>query len=322
MLDNKNFHSIINEICKELDIKVEKLSYGWILKLTKDDKVRYIVGNNFSLNLEASSIIIRDKCATYEVLNSFGIPAVKHKILFNPRDRADYVPKEGNDFVIENEFLKYSKLVVKPNTGFEGNGVTLCHTLDEALVAKDKLFKTNTSISICPYYDIDKEYRVFYLNGNAELIYGKEKPYVIGDGKSTLKELISKIDLPKKDVVTENLSLLDLSNIPNLGQKVEVSWKYNLSGGAKPFVVERNSEEEKELYDRILELALKAGKATNIGFATIDIIRTKDDNLYVLEINAGVSTNIFAQTVEGGRKIIKCIFKKALKNMFNEALKP
>ena len=33
---------LIYEICKELNIKIEELSYGWIYKLTKDGKIRYI----------------------------------------------------------------------------------------------------------------------------------------------------------------------------------------------------------------------------------------------------------------------------------------
>ena len=316
MLDNRTFHGIIKELCKELNIKMEIKSYGWILKLTKNNITKYIVGNNFPLNSESSSIIVSDKYATYEMLESFGIPAVKHTILFNPSERGDYIPKEGNYSTVFSEFAKYGALVVKPNVGFEGNGVTLCKTIKEVEIAIQNLFKTNSAICICPYYKIEKEYRVFYLNGKAKLIYGKEKPVVIGDGISTLGQLITKNHLPEKPVVTENLASLDLSMIPKDNQIVELSWKHNLSGGATATVLEKASLEQEKLYKNIEELALKAGEATDVNFATIDIIRTVDNRLYVMEINSGISTTIFSNTVQNGRELVKNVFRDALNEMF------
>ena len=51
----------------------------------------------------------------------------------------------------------------------------------------------------------------------------------------------------------------------------------------------------------------------NINFATIDIIATKDNNLYVLEINLGVCTTIFTQLVDNGVEIVKNIYIQAIK---------
>ena len=65
--------------------------------------------------------------------------------------------------------------------------------VEDAEEAINKLFETNGSISLCPYYDIKTEYRSFYLDGKVLLIYGKTKPFVIGDGNSTLRELIEKL---------------------------------------------------------------------------------------------------------------------------------
>ena len=106
--------------------------------------------------------------------------------------------------------------------------------------------------------------------------------------------------------------MLDLKYIPTVDEKVEISWKHNLSGGAIPSVLHKNDE----LYDKIEELAIKAGKAINMRFATIDIIETTDNNLYVLEINSGIGATIFTETVEGAYEIIKNIYKQALTKLF------
>ena len=143
------------------------------------------------------------------------------------------------------------------------------------------------------------------------MIYGKTKPFVIGNGNETVGELIEKLNLPDKSVVRENIKMLDLEYVPAVDEKIEISWKHNLSGGAIPTVLQKS-----DLYDRIEELAIKAGKAINMKFATIDIIETTDDNLFVLEINSGIGATIFTETVDGADEIIKNIYKHALTKLF------
>lgn len=312
MSQEKIFHKIIGELCLELGIKVENKSCGWILKLQKDNKVKHIIGTKFPLNPESSGAIASDKYATYEILRSFDIPIIEHTILFNPKTRSSYVQPEGNEYILSNEIYKHKKIVIKPNHGSEGVGVSLCKTLKEAENTALKLFETNSSISICPYYDIKTEYRTFYLNGKVLLIYAKTKPFVIGDGFSKIKDLIKKLNLPDKLVVKENLSILDMEKIPQNGEKIEISWKHNLSGGATATLLKKG-----ELYSEIEKLAIKAGKAIDVKFATIDVIHTYDDKLLIMEVNSGVAVDIFAKTVENGYELSKGIYREALKEMFD-----
>ena len=310
-MEERTFHILMREVCAEMGIKVEKLSYDWILQLSKDGKVRHVTGTVFDLNPEATGKIACDKYATYEVLKSQNVPVIEHVMIFNPATRAAYIGDEGISLKVTSEFLKYGCLVVKPNYGCEGQGVFLCHSMKETEAAILKLFKTQGSISICPYYDIKTEYRTFYLDGEVKLIYGKAKPSVVGDGESTVGELVVRLNLPDKSVVKDNLKELDLSYIPAVGENVDISWKYNLSGGAKPTILQKG-----ELYTKIEQLAIRAGKAMNINFATIDVIETTDGNFYVLEINSGIGATIFTELVEGGAEMMKDIYRQAVKKLF------
>ena len=205
--EERIFHTIIKEICEEKGITVEKKSYDWILQLTKDGKVRHITGNRFDLNREAAGEIACDKYATYEVLSSQNIPIIEHKMVFNPLNRSKYIGSEGIWTSVIDYFSKNNnKLVIKPNNGCEGQGVYLCETLKDVETAIHKLFRTHGSISLCPYYDIDTEYRTFYLDGNCYLVYGKTKPYVVGDGMHSVEQLllIQNAYLPDNSVVKEN----------------------------------------------------------------------------------------------------------------------
>ena len=302
---------MIQELCQEMNIKIENLSYGWIFKLSKDDKVRYITGK-FDINKTASSKIACDKYGTFEVLKSQNIPVIKHTMLFNPEERKEYIKEDEIWDIVYKEFDKDKKIVVKPNYGYEGKGVFLCNTLEETKEAVNLLLNRNTSISICPFYDIEKEYRAFYLNGKILLIYEKEKPLVIGNGKDDVKTLVKKLNLPNNEVVKNNLKKIDLDYIPKEDEKIELSRKHNLYGGATAKVIDK----ENKLYKEIEYLAIRSGKALDMTFTTIDIIKNKDDELYVLEINSGVTTSIFSRVVEHGKELTKEIYKKALTEIF------
>ena len=302
---------MLQELCQEMNIKIESLSYGWIFKLSKDNKVRYITGK-FDINRTASSKIACDKYGTFEVLKSQDIPIIKHTMVFNPEERKEYIKEDEIWDIVYKEFDKEKKVVVKPNYGFEGKGVFLCNTLEETKEAVKFLLNRNTSISICPFYDIKKEYRAFYLNGEILLIYEKEKPLVVGSGKDNVRTLVENLNLPNNDVVKNNLSKIDMDYIPKKNEKIELSWKHNLYGGATAKVIDK----ENKYYEEIEHLAIRSGKALDMTFATIDIINTKNDELYVLEINSGVAASIFSRVVENGKELTKEIYKKALIEIF------
>lgn len=313
MYEQDVFYKIISECCTLLHIKLNILSYDFVLELKKGNKIRHITNGKFDLNNEAAAAIACDKYATYEVLKNNNVPVIEHVQVFNPKTRNSYVASIGNDELISSYVKKYSKVVVKPNDGREGKNVFLCKNYMDTVEAINKLFNKKDNCSLCPFYDIDTEYRSFYLDGKVYLIYGKTKPYVIGDGIKKLSELISDIQIPKNDIYNDNMKLLDMDYVPKSGEKVEISWKFNLSGGASPKILEKGP-----IYDRIKKLAIKAGKALNLTFATIDIVLTKDNHLYVLEANSSIGSKIFTMKTENGYEIMKKIYMQAIKKMFKE----
>ena len=55
-----------------------------------------------------------------------------------------------------------------------GNDVYLCKNIYEYSKNLKKIFKNKASASICPFYEIDTEYRVICLDEKCKLIYGKK----------------------------------------------------------------------------------------------------------------------------------------------------
>lgn len=260
---------IIDEICKEKNIEEKLLSFGWIRELKKDGKVVHIVRNTFDLNPASCMDIVNDKYATYEVLSKNGIPTLEYGIIFNPKTRPEL--SENLDKKIEEYFNKYNKkVVIKTNNSSEGKGVFLFDNKDLLKNKIEELFfaEKENSINICPFENIECEYRAVYLDGEILFIYKK------------------------------------MSN--------ENNWKHNLANGAIPLEVDETDLGK----DRVLQIAKEAGQAVNAKFVNVDISKTTDGRLFVMEINGSVCMSKFAEKFPNGYDITKRIYSKAIDKMF------
>ncbi len=306
-----HFYNILSEVCKEEGIKEEKLSFDWITKLTKGDKVHYAVRNQFDINSSTSTLIAGDKYATYSVLRNHEIPICEHQIVFNPKLREDYYDE---NFIIgikmllkENRFI-----VIKGNNSFGGREVFKVSSFDDAINVIHKLFNENvSSVSVCPYMDLKNEYRCIYLDGEILLMYEKSKPVIQGNGKNTVQELINYyIDENDGEFYDVSVEDVDVNYIPEDGEEINIGWKFNLEQGGTPRILEINEHKDIE------KLALKAAKAIGITFSSVDVAEGKDGSLSIMEINGSVCMTKFSCISKNGFNITKEIYRKVLKKLF------
>lgn len=293
------YNELLKEICLEKNISLTIKSKGWEYILEKDHQTRYILGYHFDLNNAAISSVLDDKYAFYELLTYKNYPINKHHILF----------KNYNQKEVKELFNEYNKdVVIKTNIGTCGDGVYRIQDENVLFEILDKLLNHNYSVSLCPYLDIKEEYRVIILSNQAELVYGKVKPVVVGNGKDSIKELLTKFNphffgklegLPT-DILPENTEYM-------------YDWKFNLSKGANI-----NLELSDELKSRLTDLAESIARDINIKFCSIDITLDKNNNLSVMEANSGVMMENFIFLVPNGRNIAKKIYSKAINLMFEE----
>lgn len=307
------FYTVLDDICKEKNIDSKILSFNWIIELKRGNEVHHIINSEFDLNTANSFTIANDKYATYIVLKENNIPTIEHRMIFSPYTRStlysDELVREAKDLLKE-----YPIIVLKANFSSKGDDVSRCETEEEVDEIIRKYFdeEHKDSISACPYVEIEYEYRAVVLNGEVIFIYKKRKPFVTGDGKSTVNELIIK----KQEELQIEYDLfkgLDLEYVPKENEEVVVSWKHNLSSGAEPILV----DDSEDRIDYIKDIAIKSAKALNISFATVDIARTKENNILVMEVNGKVCMNKFMTFFgDDGYNIAKDIYTKAIDAMF------
>ena len=308
----KNLQRIIKQIALENDLSYEVLSCDLVIKLTKGNKIRYINGYKFGLNSHSLGLILDDKYATYELLNSLGISVCKHHILFRPTNHNSYAKNYNSFDYCYDLFLKYNKnVILKVNNGTCGDGVYHITTKKELKRVYNHLLKYNFSISLCPYYDIKNEYRVILLNNEIKIMYGKINPVVIGNGKDKLIDLLKDFNINYFGYKTNLKKDINYNKVLKKDEKFIYDFKYNLSKGS--IITEDIDKETKSI---ISKMAKDVGKKINLGFGSIDIIKTNDDKYYVLEINSGVMIENYIKLTSDGFKKAKKVYEEAVLEMF------
>lgn len=310
--NQRNLVRIVYDIAKTHDISITSFSYDWILKLSKNGIHKHIFGYNFELNSSTSKMIAGDKSATSDLLQASTIATVQHKLFLNP-DLDKYVGSRGNWQNILKFFHENNQhIVCKPLDGTGGNDVFMVDSVIKLEQAIHILFSKHRSICLSPFYDIKKEYRAVILDGNVELLYQKNIPFVEADGSKTILELLqTKFSGETLDNVITSFAektICNFSDIPPKGKIIEVNWKSNLGEGAQAEIIQNKT---------IKQLAVKAANAINIRFCSVDIIETTLGAFYVLEINSGVMIEHFLNSNPQEYNRVKMIYEKAVLRMLD-----
>lgn len=308
-MDKNYFRNTIIEICNELGIKYTLLSKDWIFKLEKDKKVKFISGFKFDLNNHALGELLDDKYATYKLLKDENIPVIEHNILYSPSNENDFA-QDSNDYnLVKEYFINHNNnIVIKPNNGTCGRGVYHIIDINEIDSVLNELLLSNYSISYCPYYNIKNEYRIIILNNKIKLMYKKIRPIIIGNGINTIKELLLEFNY---SYFIDKLDDTSYNEVLEKNETFEYNWKFNLSKGAKAELVKDTIKEE-----RLSQIVHKIIEKMDLTFASIDIIETEDNKLYVMEINSGVMMKNIVNFLDNGEIIVKNIYKEAIESLF------
>ncbi len=299
--------TLLREIASENGFDYRTYSYDWVKAFTKNGKSMYVYGYNFPINPTSFTQIANDKACTSEILTASGIPNVEHSYFMSPNDihYVKYLGVDGNWKQMLGLLRKYGKIICKPNSGTGGAQLKIVEDEAELEKAVNKLFSNESTMCICPYYNIENEYRVIILDGEVQLVFRKVRPYIIGNGKDNIASLCAKNGKKADDSLGINMVYT-----PANGEKVEIGWKHNLGQGSSPEVLCAG-----ETYDTVTALAKKTLKILGGRFASVDCVCV-DGKYRVLEVNSGVMMDNFALTSNDNYKKAKSIYKAAIDKYF------
>ncbi|MEQ8424186.1 MAG: ATP-grasp domain-containing protein, partial [Cyclobacteriaceae bacterium] len=256
---------------------------------------------------QTSSIAVEiacDKEDTKFLLEQAEVPIPKGEIIKTEAGLKDAV-----------QYVKYP-LVVKPISGNHGRGITTNITnWDDALIAFETAKKVSRSVIIEKYVE-GEDYRLLVINYKLVAAAKRTPAHVVGDGKSTIKELIDKVNadprrgyghekvLTQIDVNDLTLGILEekgltLESVPAKKEFVKLKDTANLSTGG-------TAEDVTDIvHPYNLFMAERIAKIVGLDICGIDIMTTDigqplpDTNGAVLEVNAGPGFRMHLAPAEG-----------------------
>lgn len=288
---------LVAEICEERSVALTEFSDDWLLRLERGERVSHIFGYDFAVNDATAQMIAKDKSATSDILQHAGIPHVHHTLVNTP-ELQEFVPEQGNWAFLTGYLAQHGNdIVCKPNDGTGGHDVHRVTTARELELAVHRLLQRRRSFCVSPFVSIANEYRLVVVGGRVHLIYSKQRPRIVGDGKATVGELL-------RDRAVDSLPAnVDLGNVLAQDEVLELDWRHNLGRGAEPVIIDPQSE----LGARLIPLALSAAAAIGIDSSSVDVVEV-DGSLLVLEINAGIMMEAFGRRSPEHRAIARSIY--------------
>lgn len=214
------------------------------------------------------------------------------------------------------------EVVVKPVAGSLGRGVTTGIKSQIQLV--EALTNIQVNKVVLEEHVEGEEYRYYVAGGRVVAVTGREAANVVGDGLSTLRDLIRKknrvrarnphLSSRKIKLDKATLSFLKsqgygLADVPARDRKIYLSSAANLSrGGDSIDATDVVSEQSKEM----AVAAAHALKIPNAGIDIINVVRDGVEYSYVIELNSQAHIGSHSFPMQGGgqnNKVAESIVK-------------
>ncbi|WP_326511688.1 cyanophycin synthetase [Clostridium intestinale] len=264
------------------------------------------------------------------------------KLLTKTLLKYQYIPV-ANGYKVNNimQLINYSKelkypLVLKPQYGSKGKGVVLNINDDKELINAFKRLKEQTEDILLEKYICGKDYRVLIVDGKVIAASLRVPPFIEGDGKRSVRELIYNANkdpnrgedhekpLTKIKIDEQLLSLLikenlTLNSIIEKSKRLYLRENANLStGGYAIDCTDIICEENKDI-------AIRAANAVGLDICGVDIC-TEDiskplgDIGIVMEVNAAPGIRMHCYPTEGkavdvAKPIVNLLYNDNPKNI-------
>lgn len=208
-----------------------------------------------------------------------------------------------------SSFLE-KKVCIKPVTSNYGDGISILKTkeLKKLQEAVDLAFMHSPSVLIEDFCE-GEEYRFFVVNGSFAFVCKRMPPAVIGDGTSTLKELVDRENSKRPDEFP--IKIKDSADrVVEKGKRYLVRENSNVSTGGTAI------DQTEEIHESYKEIAKRAALEMKSFLCGVDIL-LKDpyapatsDNYTILETNYNPALYLHRHPFFGARDVTTLIFRE------------
>ena len=298
------------------DDSMFQLGYGRYSKMIQAT----IDSNTSSISVDIAS----DKVLTKRLLEMQFLPVAK----------GDKISSQL-ELLIEAEAIGYP-VVLKPRFGYQGKGVYLNIKNEKQLIEAYNEIKSKYKDIMIEQYIEGYDYRVCVVDGEVIAVSKRKPPMVIGDGISTIKDLIEVLnsDVNRGDGHEKPLTKIKIDNelifcISKSGYKLD-----SILEDGKELVLRENSNlstggTSEDCTDKIckenIDICIRAAKAIGLNICGIDLccmdVSTPlYDSGVIVEVNAAPGIRMHHYPSEGTPRdvanvIVSSLFKNSPKSI-------
>ncbi len=295
----------------------------------KSGRHSYFRYNTLDLNPTGASDIAKDKDYANFFMQKMEYNTVPSSKVFFSNNWAKAIGSLEQNIDQAYEYAKQLSfpVIVKPNSGSQGAGVALVHNKQELYAAMHHIFKSDRIAIMQPFVE-GKDYRIVVLDKKIISAYQRTPLHIVGDGKSTIKQLLEKkqkqfiassrdTQIKINDVRIKNKlkhQKLSLQSILEKRRLVYLLDNANLSTGGDSIDVTET------VHPKFKKLAVNLTRDMNLRLCGVDLIvdgdiSNKPKNYWILEINASPGLDHYAKLGEEQEKIVENLYLKVLKHM-------
>lgn len=178
-----------------LEVRVLDPQHGYLFELGRDGRFKPMIGGRSSLNDAVAARLAGDKFYTGVVLARHGIRTPNSVRCLAPgafsSDR--FRPSEGSDDGLRLAARSGYPLIVKPNSLSHGRGVRAVSSDEELAQALEAIWQLDR-VALVSDFVPGTDLRLDFLDGEFLFGYRRFPIIAMGDGTSTLRQLIEEID--------------------------------------------------------------------------------------------------------------------------------
>jgi cyanophycin synthetase len=299
-------------------IPVRRLNSGSLVQLGHGARQRRILTAETDRTGAIAESIAQDKDLTRALLRQIGVPVPEGRPVTSAEDAWEAAQEIG------------VPVVVKPQYGNQGRGViTNLTTREQVMTAFDAAREEGTSIMVEKFAP-GSDYRILVVGGKMVAAARREPAHVIGDGRSTVRELVEVVNRdPRRSddhatvltkIKLEQIALTVLAeqgftpeSVPPAGVRVLIRRNANLStGGTAADVTDF-------VHPEIAARAVDAARMIGLDIAGVDIVASdigrplESQGGVIVEVNAGPGLRMHLEPSSGtprpvGEAIIESLF--------------
>ena len=281
----------IVQAARERNIPCRRLNEYSLVQLGYGSKQRRIRASETDETRAIAESIAQDKELTRQLLQAAGVPTAQ-----------GYPVTSAEDAWETAEYIGVP-VVVKPQDGNQGRGVTTNVTTKEQVLAGYAAALEESSSVIVEKFAPGNDYRLLVVNGKVVAASRREPAQVMGDGRTSIRELveIENRDPRRAEHHSSSLSTIHIdeialnilkdqgfnpSSIPLAGQMVLIRRNANLSTGGTAIDV------TELVHPEVAARAIDAAKVVGLDVAGIDVIAS--DITQPLEAQHGIIVEVNA----------------------------